>query len=134
MRNSDNVCHVAVPCLDLDKSVEFYVYKLGCRLARSYHDRITLDFFGDQLVCHLSTEDKIDKKPEAYPRHFGITFKNKEEFDQLVHLVKERKIEVFEEVFSRFKGLVEEHLSFMIKDPANNLIEFKWYKDPRMMY
>ncbi len=28
----------------------------GCKLARRYADRITLDFFGDQLVCHLAEE------------------------------------------------------------------------------
>ena len=36
---------------------------LGCKLARRYDDRITLDFFGDQLVCHLS--EKIDAGPSC---------------------------------------------------------------------
>ena len=53
--------------------------KLGCYLARRYDDRITLDFFGDQLVCHLS--DETVEAPSLYPRHFGITFRRREDFD-----------------------------------------------------
>jgi len=34
----------------------------------------------------------------------------------------------------RFKDAVEEHLTFVLRDPSNNLIEFKHYRDPRMMY
>jgi extradiol dioxygenase family protein len=37
-------------------------------------------------------------------------------------------------VQTRFDGLVEEHLTFVLRDPSNNLLEFKHYRDPRMMY
>jgi extradiol dioxygenase family protein len=33
-----------------------------------------------------------------------------------------------------FEGTVEEHLTVVLADPSNNLIEFKHYHDPRMMY
>ena len=54
MRESRDVFHLAIPAYDLDETVEFYVTKMGCKLARRYDDRVTFDFFGDQLVCHLS--------------------------------------------------------------------------------
>lgn len=133
MRNQDNVFHLAIPCSDLDDTFEFYVMKLGCKLARHYDDRITLDFFGDQVVCHLNPE-KTDKIPEMYPRHFGITFKEKKEFDNLYNLAMTREIDFFEQLFVRFEGRSEEHWSFFLKDPSNNLLEFKYYLDPRMMY
>ena len=57
MRDSQNVFHLAIPCKNLDEAYEFYVEKLGCKLARRYQDRITLDFFGDQVVCHLSPKN-----------------------------------------------------------------------------
>jgi uncharacterized protein len=56
MRTSDDAFHLAIPAADLDAAQEFYVAGLGCKLARRYTDRITLDFFGDQVVCHLSDE------------------------------------------------------------------------------
>ena len=59
MREPGDVFHLAIPVRDLAEAQEFYVDGLGCHLARHYPDRITLDFFGDQLVCHLS--DRIDR-------------------------------------------------------------------------
>lgn len=93
---------------------------------------VPLDFFGDQLVCHRS--DKIDFDPELYPRHFGVTFARREDFDRLVTLVERRHLPVFRELARRFEGLVEEHVTLVLRDPSNNLIEFKHYFDPRMMY
>lgn len=132
MRDSNNVFHLAIPATNLDEAQRFYVTKLGCKLARRYDDRITLDFFGDQVVCHLS--DKIDRDPQMYPRHFGVTFKDRREFDAVLHLARERRLPFYQEPTSRFEGLVEEHLTFMLVDPSNNLLEFKYYHDPRMMY
>jgi extradiol dioxygenase family protein len=132
MRESGDVFHLAIPVDDLQAAETFYVDGLGCKLARRYSDRITLDFFGDQLVCHLS--DKIDPAPDLYPRHFGITFHNRGDFDRVHRLVQVRNLSSYMELSTRFEGLVEEHLTFVVKDPANNLIEFKHYLDPRMAY
>lgn len=132
MRTSDDAFHLAIPANDLDQAQEFYVKQLGCKLARRYPDRITLDFFGDQLVCHLS--DRIDEDPQMYPRHFGITFRHREDFDAVVRLATVRGIPFFAQPQQRFAGLVEEHWTFVLRDPSNNLIEFKYYLDPRMMY
>src|SRR5437763_3513959 len=132
MRESRDAFHLAIPARDLDEAVNFYVTKLGCHLARRYPDRITLDFFGDQLVCHLS--DRWDREPELYPRHFGVTFRERDDFDRLVDLARRRCIPLFRDVETRFTGLVEEHLTFVMRDPSNNLLEFKHYRDPRMMY
>jgi extradiol dioxygenase family protein len=56
MRERRNAFHLAIPARDLDEMQQFYVDGLGCHLARRYPDRITLDFFGDQVVCHLSDD------------------------------------------------------------------------------
>lgn len=133
MRDPENVFHLAIPCKDLDEIQDFYVNKLGCKLARRYADRVTLNFIGDQLVCHLAPE-KVDPDPEMYPRHFGITFKRKEDFDALLKLAKEQELDFFQELIVRFAGKLEEHWTFFLKDPSNNLLEFKHYKDSTMMY
>ncbi len=133
MRDSSNVFHLAIPCKDLDETVDFYVFRLGCKLARRYEDRVTIDFFGDQVVCHLDPHS-IDPDPKLYPRHFGITFKDRVEFDNLLKLVEVRHLSVFTPLFTRFAKTVEEHSSIVLIDPANNLLEFKHYIDPRMMY
>ena len=132
MRDSGDTFHLAIPVADLDEAQEFYVTKLGCHLARRYADRITLDFFGDQVVCHLSND--VVSEPALYPRHFGVTFRERVDFDAVLTLAVQRGIPFFRMVQPRFKDLVEEHLTFVLRDPSNNLIEFKHYRDPRMMY
>jgi len=133
VRTTSDVFHLAIPTHDLDAAQEFYVTKLGCKLARRYDDRITLDFFGDQVVCHLTPGEPV--APESlYPRHFGVTFREVADFEALYACAVTRKIPFYYDVSLRFEGLVEEHRTFVLVDPAGNLLEFKHYNDPRMMY
>jgi uncharacterized protein len=132
VREARDAFHLAIPVYDLDEARRFYVEQLGCHLARLYPDRITIGFFGDQVVCHLSNE--IVAEPALYPRHFGITFRERADFDAVLTLAVQRDLPFFQVVQPRFKDLVEEHLTFVLRDPSNNLIEFKHYRDPRMMW
>jgi extradiol dioxygenase family protein len=132
MREPADVFHLAIPARDLDEAQEFYVGKLGCHLARRYDDRITLNFFGDQVVCHLSEDWERD--PKMYPRHFGVTFADHRDFDAVLLCAETRDIPFFSGCQPRFKDTVEEHLTFVLRDPSGNLIEFKHYRDKRMMY
>jgi uncharacterized protein len=135
VRESRDAFHLAIPAYHLDETEDFYVRQLGCKLARRYPDRITLDFFGDQLVCHLSERAAGPHQDlDLYPRHFGVTFRESEDFESLHRLSLQRKIETFRELSVRFEGLVEVHRTFVLRDPSDNLIEFKHYTDPRMMY
>lgn len=132
MRDAHNVFHLAIPCKDLDEAFEFYVTQLGCKLAARHDDRIAIDFFGDQLLCHLSPE-QVETRPQLYPRHFGITFRERQEFDNLLALLRIRNIPLFHGPFLRFEGKAEEHTTLCVLDPSNNVLEFKHFKDPRMM-
>ena len=132
MREDEHVFHLAIPARDLEETQTFYVSKLGCHLARRYSDRITVDFFGDQLVCHLSND--IDDDPQLYPRHFGVTFSDRNSFDALLRLIAIRELPLFQSLATRFENQVEEHFTIVLRDPSNNLIEFKHYRDPRMMF
>lgn len=130
----DHLFHLAIPVFDLDEAREFYVTKLGCKLARTYPDRITLDFFGDQVVCHLSDPPPSAEPLCLYPRHFGVTFRKGKDFDLLYELAHLRKIRFFLDVTTRFEGTAEVHRTFVLQDPFDNLLEFKHYRDPRMAY
>jgi uncharacterized protein len=133
VRTQHDVFHLAIPARDLDEAQDFYVARLGCKLARRYPDRITLDFFGDQVVCHL-TELAPVRPDSLYPRHFGVTFRDAADFAALHACAVTRKIPFYSGLATRFGGLVEEHETFVLLDPSANLLEFKHYTDPRMMY
>jgi extradiol dioxygenase family protein len=128
-----HIFHLAIPCRDLDEAVSFYAGALGCRTARRYADRVTFDFFGHQLVCHLAP-DKIDSQPTVYPRHFGITLREEADYELILRRMRDGGVELHTEPFLRFAGRPEEHATFFLRDPSNNLIEFKHYRDPVMMY
>ncbi|MBL4702575.1 MAG: VOC family protein [Phycisphaeraceae bacterium] len=133
MRSTKQIFHLAIPCVDLDEAEYFYTQVLGCRLARRYDDRITLDFFGDQVVCHLAP-DKIDTNPEMYPRHFGITFLDSANFDTVLERARLNGASLFSNLDVRFDGLRERHQTFALIDPSNNILEFKNYDDSEMIY
>lgn len=137
MRESRDVFHLAIPAYDLDETVTFYVSQLGCKLARRYDDRVTFDFFGDQLVCHLS-DAPAQRVPISdvpmYPRHFGVTFRESADFDAVYELCRQRDVPLYADVSLRFEGRAEVHRTFVICDPSSNLLEFKHYVDSRMMY
>ncbi|WP_432992680.1 VOC family protein [Dactylosporangium sp. CA-233914] len=133
MRSTHDAFHVAVPTHDLDEAVRFYVFGLGAKLARRYDDRVTFDFFGDQLVCHLDAA-AVAAEPVEYPRHFGVTFAHAEDFDRLLQLVEHRKLRVLSGPATRFEGTAEQHRTIFLVDPSNNVLEFKQYDDPRLQY
>jgi extradiol dioxygenase family protein len=132
MRNPGDAFHIAIPARDLDEAVEYYRGGLGAKLARRYDDRVTFDFFGDQLVCHLS--DDLAPEVKVYPRHFGVTFAEEDDFERVVRVITHRSLTVLSDVAVRFPGTAEEHRTILSVDPSNNVIEFKHYVDPRLMY
>lgn len=135
MRDSHNVFHLAIPCRDLDETVAFYENGLGAKLCRRYEDRVTFNFFGDQLVCHLSPDHvDCDSELDPYPRHFGITFREEADFLAVVRRIESRGLKFFAPISSRFAGLPEEHQTFFLLDPSHNFLEFKFYRSPEMMY
>lgn len=115
--------HLAIQSSDLDKSVEFYK-SLGGFVGRRYLTHAVMDFYGLQLVCHLA---KPDDEPTMYPRHFGIIYDTMAEL-KFNWMIVEAKDIVFAPYFIRHEGNEEEHHTFFLKDPSNNVIEFKWYK------
>lgn len=118
--------HLAIPVADIEATEYFYTQVLGAQCGRRYRDRVILRFFNQQLVCHLSPSD-TPKEPAMYPRHFGLIFHNKIDFDTLYARCQQAKCEFFRERFTRWPDLPEQHDTFFIVDPSKNILEFKFY-------
>ena len=66
-------------------------------------------------------------------RHFGIVMKwNK--WHQFVDHLKNEKVDFLIEPHTRFKGKPGEQATFFIKDPSANALEFKSFKDKKMIF
>jgi extradiol dioxygenase family protein len=128
------IAHVAVPCRDLQETARWYSDVLGAQPMRILHDRVTFSFGGTlQLVCHLERR-AIDPSPRAYPRHFGLTFLQMEDFDRIRNHVEKLGVKLLVPVAARFANTDHEHQTFMLVDPSGNVVEFKCYVKPEFSY
>ena len=127
------VFHLAFPVRDVDSTVRYYRDQLGLRVDLIESDRCIIDFFGHQAVAHVSEKD-IPARVSLYPRHFGVILESEKEFDDFFFRIQSTGVAFFERLFVRFEKTPREHKSFFLKDPSNNLIEFKWYRDSSMVF
>ena len=128
------IAHVAVPCHDLQETARWYAEVLGAQPMRILHDRVTFSFGGTlQLVCHLERR-AIEVSPRAYPRHFGLTFLDMEDFNRMKQHVERAGVKMLVPVATRFANTDHEHQTFMVVDPSANVVEFKCYLKPEYSY
>lgn len=127
------VFHLAIPTHDLDQAEFFYVKIIGAKKARRYDDRVTFCFFDHQIVCHLAPEE-IAHEVKMYPRHFGITFLLKADFEKIHNNCKLSEHPFYQDRFIRWPEKEEKHEAFFIADLSNNLLEFKYYYDSKFVF
>jgi uncharacterized protein len=128
------IAHVAVPCRDLQETARWYSDVLGAQPVRILDDRVTFSFGGVlQLVCHLERR-AIEPSPRAYPRHFGLTFLQMDDFWKMANHVDKLDVKVMVRATARFANTPHEHQTLMLADPSNNVVEFKCYLRPELSY
>ena len=126
--------HLAFPVHDLEKARAFYAGLLGCAEGRSSDAWIDFNFWGHQVVAHLTHGDaptaqtnQVDGKHVPAP-HFGTVL----DWDAW-HALKDKlvaaNIDFVLEPYIRFEGLPGEQATMFIQDPSGNALEFKSFKD-----
>ena len=128
--------HLAFPVRDLGEARSFYGDLLGCPEGRSSDEWVDFDFFGHQIVAHLSPKEIGHKAHnmvdgDAVPvRHFGAIL-SMEEWKRLAARLTERNTAFIIEPGIRFEGSPGEQATFFFLDPSGNAIEIKAYADLR---
>jgi uncharacterized protein len=124
---SDRVIfHLAIPINDIALAKIFYVEGLGCSIGRENSQAVIFDFYGHQLVAHV-TEEKLTPQQSIYPRHFGIVFGLKSDWEATLARAKDRQLTFYQQPKLRFSGKSTEHHTFFLEDPFHNFLEFKYY-------
>ncbi len=118
--------HLAFPVYDLARAKIFYVDQLGCYLGRESEHALILGLGIHQIVAH-KVADLPEEQAGIYPRHFGLVFLDRKEFDHFIARLDAHNIVYEHHLRVRFAGTLIEHHSFFLKDPSNNLLEFKYY-------
>ena len=133
MKDKLNPFHLAIPVSNLEESVIYYKDTLGLKEGRSSNKWADFDFFGHQLVCHVSDSindqitNSVDGEEVPVP-HFGVVL-SIEEFEEFLLKINDKNIDFIIEPTIRFKGEVGEQRTMFFKDPSGNAIEIKAFKD-----
>ncbi|MEZ5920676.1 MAG: VOC family protein [Parvularculaceae bacterium] len=131
--------HLAIPVDDLAAADAFYHGLLGCPHGRRSDKWIDYDFFGHQLVAHLSPDDCAaartnDVDGEQVPaRHFGVVM-TPDDWRALGEKLQAAKADFIIEPDIRFAGEPGEQGTFFIRDPAGNALEFKCFEDMAQLF
>ncbi|HEX8258590.1 MAG TPA: VOC family protein [Allosphingosinicella sp.] len=131
--------HLAFPVHDLDAARGFYGGLLGCREGRSAAHWIDFDFFGHQIVAHLSPEARprahhnpVDGHDVPVP-HFGAVL-GMAEWRALAERLRAAGTEFVIEPDIRFAGQPGEQATMFFLDPSGNAIEIKAMAKPENLF
>ncbi|MTI23145.1 glyoxalase [Fulvivirga sp. RKSG066] len=131
--------HLAFPVDNLQEADHFYSQILGCSKGRSSDQWIDFNFFGHQLVAHLSPGES-GKGPtnevdghQVPVKHFGVVLEW-DAWESLAQKLKDEGIEFVIEPYVRFKGEVGEQATMFFLDPSGNALEFKAFKDKTQLF
>ena len=138
MKDNLSPFHLAIPVSNLEKSVIYYRDILGLKEGRSSNKWADFDFFGHQLVCHVSNSineqisNPVDGEEVPVP-HFGVVL-SIEEFEEFLLKINDKEIDFIIEPTIRFKGEVGEQRTMFFRDPSGNAIEIKAFKDMENLF
>ena len=128
MENIEKIIfHLAIPIGDVTIAKKFYHELLEAKVGRENDSAVIFDFFGHQIVGHVSKEELIPQKG-IYPRHFGIVFTKESDWDSFLNSCLSKGISFYQEARIRFTGKITEHKTFFLQDPFYNILEFKFYR------
>ena len=130
--------HLAFPVTDLLEAKKWYTEVIGCSIGRESEDWVAFNMFGHQVVAHsidrCSSVDANLVDGENVPiRHFGVIL-NLSHWKTLKENLENKEIEFLIKPYTRFKGLKGEQRTMFIKDPSGNVLEFKAFKNDKMIF
>lgn len=130
--------HLAFPVHDLAAARAFWGGVMGCPEGRSSDDWVDFDFYGHQIVAHLSPEagdvlaNPVDGHDVPVP-HFGIVL-SMAEWTELADRLTAAGTKFAIEPYVRFKGQPGEQATMFFRDPSGNAIEMKAFADRSKLF
>ncbi len=112
---------------------------LNCLIGRKSDRWVDFNFFGHQISAHLIDQELTQDKTNIVDghnipaRHFGIILEMKQ-WKILVNQLNKKNIKYLIEPNIRFKGEKGEQATFFIKDPSNNVLEFKAFINDNQIF
>jgi hypothetical protein len=121
-----------MPVDDLRTARRFYGELLGCPEGRSSDAWVDFDFFGHQLVCHVTERPPASTNPvnghDVPVPHFGVVMEM-DDWRRLADRLWEAGVGFVIEPHIRFEGQTGEQATMFLLDPSGNALEFKAFDD-----
>lgn len=127
------IFHLAIPIDNIAQAKQFYADALGCSIGRENRSAVIFNFYGTQLIGHITSE-KLTKQSGIYPRHLGLILPTKSAWQTICDRAVKHQLTFREESKLRFVGKILEHHTFFLEDPFYNLLEFKYYRHPEVIF
>ncbi|MEN0652967.1 MULTISPECIES: VOC family protein [Hyphobacterium] len=132
--------HLAFPVHDLEAARGFYGGILGCPEGREDPGHwIDFDLYGHQIVAHFAPEEcggavtnDVDSK-KIPVKHFGLIL-DWAEWEALAQRLKGANVPFLVDPYVRFAGKPGEQGTFFVIDPSGNALEFKSFREERMIF
>ncbi|HEY0650840.1 VOC family protein [Phenylobacterium sp.] len=131
--------HLAFPVRDLAEARAFYGDLLGCPEGRSSDEWVDFDFYGHQIVAHLSPDEvghratNVVDSHDVPVRHFGAIL-TLPQWEALAEKLKAAGTAFLIEPNIRFKGQPGEQATMFFLDPSGNALEFKAFARDEMVF
>lgn len=127
--------HLAFPVRDIAEARAFYGELLGCPEGRSSEHWVDFNFYGHQIVAHLSPEEctsagatsAVDDH-QVPVRHFGAVLPMAT-WQALADKLTAAGTNFVIKPYIRFKGEPGEQATMFFMDPSGNALEFKSFAD-----
>ena len=116
--------HLSFAVPDLKQARQFYQDTLGCAVGRDEGSWIDVILFGHQITIHKESEHMKSRPID----HFGPIL-DKSEWENVRERCESAGVEFSMRPLILADGTAQESGKFTIKDPADNVIEFKYYGD-----
>ncbi|PCJ45295.1 MAG: dioxygenase [Gammaproteobacteria bacterium] len=115
--------HLSFTFPNLEAAKNFYISLLGCKIGRDTGNWIDVIFFGHQITIHQEQEG-LTSVPIG---HFG-TVLGKRDWVAISKMISSSNVPFELNPIIKDEGTDTESGKFIIKDPASNVLEFKYYK------
>ena len=130
--------HLSLPCENIEKTKDFYVFTLGVKQGRSTGKWLDINLFGHQLTFTEAGAFNFNFKNyrlnnQILPSfHFGVIV-DVDFWGKMYSKLITMDLEVTTEA-TFLENKIGEHLSFFITDPNGYQLEFKSFKNDAEMF
>lgn len=130
--------HLALPCVNINKTRAFYKDVLGASIGRSAIKWADINLFDHQITFSESGPFKFDSRSYSFNGdvlpsfHFGVIL-DKKTWNEVRELLVSKNIPIVSQV-KFLDNKIGEHESFFIKDPNDYTVEFKCFTKPEDVF